>query len=278
MLVWIRKTSRVPILSALGFLLIVINGEPIEDNYQACETGRSGKIITVGTRRIKGKAVCIGCKDLENCTTVHGSVHLKGILLKNKDELAKKLRFPKLREITGHLIVTFLADVKSLSEILPNLSVIRGQVAHLYQDYALVVYLNDELRTLGLNSLTVVKQGGIKIGLNPKLCYLDRVRWESLINHGREGEKYELSIGGNSKDCLDEYCVGCRTPAGHGSSGLTYCWGGKKQNCQQRKCFFLSFKTILIFPTDVIGNASPIILSLYYNVDKTERLILNMLR
>ena len=176
------------------------------------------------------KSVCVGCEKLRNCTTVLGSVHLKGISLKNDKELAKQIQFPLLKEITGHLIVTFLEDVRSLSDILPNLAVIRGRIANLFKDYAFVVYRNAGLRTLGLNALTTVKQGGIKIEFNPFLCYLDRVRWKSLMNH----EKYELSIGSNSQDCFDK-CSGCQTPSGHGSSGISYCWAEEKKNCQTCK-------------------------------------------
>ncbi len=197
--------------------------------------------ITVGTRVKKNdKPWCRGCDELRNCTSVFGSVHLKGISFDKKNEhLREELRFPHLREITGHLIVTFLYGATSLSEILPNLAVIHGQVEDLFQGYALVIYQNEGLQNLGLNSLTVIKQGGIMVQFNPKLCYLNRIRWQSLTDN-REAKKYDLAMKGNSKDCFAKCSAdSCKTPRGHGSSGHIYCWGGKKKNCQ--KCEYFIF-------------------------------------
>ena len=202
------------------------------------------KRLSVGTRVRNGVSRCEGCDELRNCTSVYGSVHLKGISFRKNESLRNEFRFPKLREITGHLIVTFLDDVSSLDDILPNLSVIHGRVEGLFEGYALVVYLNKGLQNLGLNSLTVIKQGGIKIEFNQKLCYLDRVRWQSMMDYG-VGKKYELALKGNSKDCFAKCSESCRTPPGHGSSGYAYCWGGKEKNCQKRKWF------IPIFPGNI---------------------------
>lgn len=208
-----------------------------------CATG----VINVGTRIGKDddKASCIGCDALRNCTSVFGSVHLKGIFLNNKrnEHLQKELRFPHLREITGHLIVTFVDDVTSLSDILPNLAVIRGRVEKQFQGYALVVYRNKGLQNLGLNSLTLIKQGGIKIEFNQKLCYLDYIRWQSLRDYG-EGKKYDLAMNGNSNECFAKCSEFCHTPSGHGSSGHKYCWGRGRKNCQKCEYFDVFLKTL----------------------------------
>lgn len=201
-------------------------------------------MITVGTRvdskknDRSGSVGCLGCDKLRNCTSVFGSLHLKGISFSKRNEhLRKELRFPHLREITGHLIVTFLMDGTSLSDILPNLAVIHGRAESLFQGYALVIYQNEGLQNIGLNSLTVIKQGGIKIEFNPKLCYLDRVRWASLMVHNGAAKK--LAMNGNSKDCFAKCSESCHTPSGHGSSGHKYCWGRERKNCQ--KCEYFEF-------------------------------------
>ena len=204
------------------------------------------EIITVGTRVSKedDKASCVGCDRLRDCTSVFGSVHLKGIFLNNKrnEHLQKELRFPHLREITGHLIVTFLDDVTSLSDILPNLAVIHGRVEEQFQGYTLVVYQNSGLQNLGLNSLTVIKQGGIRIEFNQKLCYVDHIRWQSLMG---EGKKYELAINGNSNECFAKCSEFCHTPSGHGSSGHKYCWGRERKSCQKCEYFLSFFKKVI---------------------------------
>ena len=65
----------------------------------------------------------------------------------------------------------------------PNLAVIRGH--QLFSDYALVVYENQQLRDLGLNRLTRIMRGTVRIEKNPNLCYLNTVDWERLT--GRKG-------------------------------------------------------------------------------------------
>ena len=203
---------------------------------------RNYTVIAVGTRKDErsGTSSCTGCDRLRECTSVVGSVHLKGISFSESSaHLRRELHFPKLREITGHLIVTFLEDgATSVSDILPNLAVIHGRVENQFLGYALVVYKNKGLQNLGLNSLTLVKQGGIKIEFNPKLCYLDRIRWQALMDNG-QATKYELAMKGNSKDCFPKCSESCRTPSGQGSSShIKYCWGRNQKNCQ--KCEYLA--------------------------------------
>ena len=191
----------------------------------------------MGTRADKARNItwCTGCDKLRNCTSVFGSVHIKGISFNDQNEhLRKELRFPHLREITGHLIVTFVYGVPSLSDILPNLAVIHGRVEYLFEGYALVVYHNKGLQHLGLDSLTLIRQGDTRIEFNQKLCYLDRIRWQSL-RADSETKKYELVVNGNSKNCFEKCSDSCRTPSGHGSSGYKYCWGRGPKNCQKCK-------------------------------------------
>lgn len=51
----------------------------------------------------------------------------------------------------------------------PNLRVIGGH--SLIMNYALVVYQNNDLRDVGLTKLTAIKNGGVRITENPRLCY-----------------------------------------------------------------------------------------------------------
>ncbi|XP_046861497.1 insulin receptor-like [Xenia sp. Carnegie-2017] len=214
--------------------LLQANPDITSDAYHVC----TEKIISVMTTSHKegNKTIysCIGCKKLRRCTSVYGSVHLKKIAISSKNEfLSEQLRFPKLREITGHLIVTFLLQgVYSLSNILPNLAVIRGRLEDLFQGYALVVYQNDALLNLGLDSLTTIQQGGVRIEHNDRLCFLNQVRWKSVMQNG-ESKKYDLVKKDNSGDCFMTCSHRCHTPSGHGLSGNKYCWGRYRKNCQK---------------------------------------------
>ena len=183
---------------------------------------------------------CENCDDLRKCSTVDGSVKLKGGF--NNPTNEKDLHFPKLTEITGHLLVSMLFEQTSLGNIFPNLAVIRGKVSSLLWDYSLIIYRNNRLQELGLNSLTTILNGGVRIEKNINLCYLNTVRWTSILRNGQKSgttNKYSFVLANNNNECFDQCISGkCFPPAGHGSSGRPYCWGpGRRGNneCQQRK-------------------------------------------
>lgn len=69
--------------------------------------------------------------------------------------------------------------MKSLGKIFPNLRVIGGN--QLVMNYAMVVYQNDDLEDIGLTKLSVIKNGGIRITENPRLCYARYIRWDVIL-------------------------------------------------------------------------------------------------
>lgn len=48
-------------------------------------------------------------------------------------------------------------------------------------NYALVVYQNDDLEDIGLTKLSVIKNGGIRINENRRLCYARYIRWDVIL-------------------------------------------------------------------------------------------------
>ena len=181
------------------------------------------------------KDICQGCEELENCTTFEGSIQIP-IVRQAGPEVMSQLRFPKLTEITGYLLVSLVYGERSLKEIFPNLAVIRGK--ELFLDYSLVIYENDGLQEINLPSLTTILDGGVRIEKNINLCYVKTIRWASIMNSNNS-----LALGTNNNDCYDT-CFGgkCKPPAGHGRSTRQYCWapGKDAQNadCQSCKCHF----------------------------------------
>ena len=192
---------------------------------------------------------CQGCKELDNCTTFEGSIQIQ-IVRQASPEVMSQLRFPKLTEITGYLLVSFVYGERSLKEIFPNLAVIRGK--ELFLDYSLVIYQNDGLQEINLPSLTTVLDGGVRIEKNINLCYVKTIRWESIMNSNNS-----LALGTNNNDCYDT-CFGgkCKPPAGHGRSTRQYCWapGKDAQNadCQPCKCHFLFLLHIFVMTYDFV--------------------------
>ena len=184
---------------------------------------------------------CKLCKELENCTTYEGSIQIQNVRQHVSEEVLRQFHFPKLTEITGYLLVSLVYGTRSLKDIFPNLAVIRGR--EVFLDYSLVVYENDGLEELNLPGLTTILNGGVRIEKNINLCYVNTVRWKSIIKTDADAPV----LSSNNNDCYD-VCYQppagsgankkCDLPAGHGSSAQQYCWGpGNDTNpeCQVRK-------------------------------------------
>ncbi|KAF3426654.1 hypothetical protein E2986_05963 [Frieseomelitta varia] len=105
-----------------------------------------------GRRRVVNKNVMIGdgiCQSidirnsasafgiLKDCRVIEGFLQI--VLIENNSERDfQPISFPKLREITGYILLYRVNGLKSLSNLFPNLEVIRGNI--LLTDYAFMVY------------------------------------------------------------------------------------------------------------------------------------------
>lgn len=74
---------------------------------------------------------------LNNCRVIEGFLQIVLMDWTNESDFAN-LTFPKLREITGYLLLYRVNGLTTLATLFPNLSVIRGH--DLFMNYALVVY------------------------------------------------------------------------------------------------------------------------------------------
>lgn len=153
---------------------------------------------------------------IENCTIILGNLILGPMEGKRNGE---HMRLPKLRVITGYLSVYRISDLKSLELLLPELAVIEGE--QLMHDQALIIYENSHLENLGLKSLVSIKRGSVAIVENPKLCYIDNIDWEYILEEDVDKIFAENKV---SEGC-DNLCV-----KGTCSSA---CWNA--YNCQRRK-------------------------------------------
>ncbi|XP_050401115.2 putative molluscan insulin-related peptide(s) receptor [Patella vulgata] len=118
-------------------------------------------------------------RELENCTTIEGYLHIT-LIERGVEADFEKYQFPKLVEISGHLLLYRVSGLKTLRRIFPNLAVIRGQ--ELFHNYALTAYEMQDLEELGLVSLTAIKRGAVRLEKNSKLCYVDTIDWAKLID------------------------------------------------------------------------------------------------
>ncbi|KAM3604523.1 uncharacterized protein V6R79_012509 [Siganus canaliculatus] len=169
---------------------------------------------------------------LENCTIIEG--HLKILLMfKTKPEDFRGLSFPKLIMVTDYLLLFRVYGLESLSDLFPNLTVIRGN--NLFFNYALVMFEMLQLREIGLHSLMNITRGAVRIEKNPDLCYLSTLDWSKVLD---SVEDNYIMANKNDRECGD-VCPGaavgkttCQTTTinGHFSER---CW---TQNHCQRMC------------------------------------------
>nr|CAD2140949.1 unnamed protein product [Meloidogyne enterolobii] len=112
------------------------------------------------------------------CTILEGDFTISMITRSNlTDDLFPV--FENLREITGSILVFQIRGLTSLGRIFPNLRVIGGH--SLIMNYALVVYQNYDLRDIGLTKLVAIKNGGVRITENPRLCYTRSISWKQIL-------------------------------------------------------------------------------------------------
>ncbi|XP_008328737.1 insulin receptor-like [Cynoglossus semilaevis] len=171
-------------------------------------------------------------QSLENCTVIEG--HLKILLMfKTKAEDFRGLSFPKLRVVTDYVLLFRVYGLETLSDLFPNLTVIRGN--NLFFNYALVIYEMLHLKELGLHSLMNITRGAVGIEKNPDLCYLATLDWSKILD---SVEDNFIMANKNERECGD-VCPGTvqgqticpqNTINGHFRSR---CWS---QNHCQRMC------------------------------------------
>lgn len=186
-------------------------------------------------------------RTLENCTVIEG--HLKILLMfRTKSEDFRGLSFPKLIVVTDYLLLFRVYGLESLSDLFPNLTVIRGN--NLFFNYALVMFEMLQLREIGLHSLMNITRGAVRIEKNPDLCYLSTLDWSKILD---SVEDNYIMANKNDRECGD-VCPGaaigkttCQTTTinGHFSER---CW--TQNHCQRSKNSFIILLVLLTCSQD----------------------------
>nr|CAI5859006.1 unnamed protein product [Callosobruchus analis] len=129
--------------------------------------------------------------DLKDCEVIEGFLSILLFDNVNETELMK-LQFPRLTEITDYFLLYRVNGLRSVGQLFPNLSVIRGQA--LFEDvYAFVVFEMTSLQEIGLHSLTDIMRGNVYIDKNPSLCFVHTVDWDRII-HDKSGKNLIKSL------------------------------------------------------------------------------------
>ncbi|XP_068208063.1 insulin receptor-like isoform X2 [Palaemon carinicauda] len=140
-------------------------------------------------------------EELSKCRIIQGHLRLQLIEEETEEDIIKFHSFPNLVQVTEYVIIYRVAPLRSLESILPQLSVIRGQ--ELFHGYALVVMGNTYLERLGLDNVTDILNGSVRIEKNWLLCPGLDNRWKNVTTKSSEAKNV---IQNNYVYCIYDPC------------------------------------------------------------------------
>ncbi|XP_073957098.1 LOW QUALITY PROTEIN: insulin-like receptor [Choristoneura fumiferana] len=171
---------------------------------------------------------------LADCRVIEGQLSIL-LMERATDRQFENMSFPNLREVTGYIMIYRVKGIRNLGDLFPNLAVIRGM--QLFNDFALVVFDNENLVSLGLRSLTHIEQGAVRIQHNDRLCYTNTIDWSKIATDGVDNgiikSNYDTRLCGlcpNAQGRMDDHRQShFQCPAD--ASGRLLCWDDK--HCQK---------------------------------------------
>ncbi|XP_030373756.1 insulin-like receptor [Scaptodrosophila lebanonensis] len=166
-------------------------------------------------------------KQLANCTIIEGFLLITLI----NDASPLNETFPLLTEVTEYIIVYRVNNLFSLSQIFPNLSVIRGNT--LFEGYALVVYQNRDLQDIGLSRLRAIASGGVRLERNMALCFATTVDWTNIVSRNTTEDEIVVRINRNPEECPK--CPGDSKGTDAKDSIVCKEYGSSKRYCWNKK-------------------------------------------
>lgn len=111
-------------------------------------------------------------------------------------------------------------------------------------NYALVIYQNQDLLDVGLTKLSVIKNGGIRIAENSKLCYTRNIQWDNMI----VGNLRDVILDTIESQCKDQCIVANESKCYHPRSNVISCWNPTE--CQSCELLFdqYNLKVVTVCP------------------------------
>ncbi|XP_068239141.1 insulin-like growth factor 1 receptor [Palaemon carinicauda] len=162
-----------------------------------------------GSRRIVNSVSQL--RKLRGCSVIEGNLQI--VLIESDEDISaewERYSFPELVQITGFLLVFRVHGLRSLGQLFPNLAVIRGMT--LQNDYALVIYYAMQLETVGLQSLTSIMRGSVRIQENYNLCNVDTIDWSAITereiteNVFKNNNEIICNRCNSAKKCSRDHC------------------------------------------------------------------------
>ena len=195
----------------LLFVLAIVFNTTCILAFEICET-----IIIKGPIEKNKSPYISSNKSIENCEIVLGSIQIYTAIL------SSEIQFKKLVEVTDYVLIFQPYGVKSLDEIFPKLTIIRGD--RLYQNYALTLFLSTQLLNLNFKSLKSIQRGSVFISRLSSTCYVRTINWNYIIKEN----KAPGLITTTNNDCHLEKCQ---------KNCNNYCWSEREcQNICPNEC------------------------------------------
>lgn len=107
----------------------------------------------------------------------------------------------------------------------PALRVIGGD--NLIMNYAVVIYQNQDLKNIGLSKLTLIKNGGVRIADNARLCFTRYVNWKWMLY----GNIRDLIVDPDDSQCQDQCIVDDESQCMTSEDKRLACWN--PNTCQK---------------------------------------------
>lgn len=175
---------------------------------------------------LRGVVTLNQLSNVRNCTLILGHFRIlnaKFIDFTNSSTSAPL--FPNLTEITDYLLIFQAQYISDLSQLLPRLSIIRGN--RLFRSsFSLIVFLVQSLTHLNLNRLVQIQKGFVLLSRLYHTCYVTTVDWSQIV--GRQQENNETIIMNLiNTNCFGQVCL----------RGATHCWNEKTPQIEcNREC------------------------------------------
>ncbi|KAI8129375.1 hypothetical protein FF38_13017 [Lucilia cuprina] len=135
---------------------------------------------------------------LQNCTVITGYVRI--VQMQFTPQALEHVKASNIEEISEYLLVYRVEGLDSLERLFPKLVVIRG-VELLYDQYALIILENRDLKNIGLVNLLRVLKGSIRVESNPSLCFTHTINWVSILGNNTKQYYYVMKNNKSPNQC-----------------------------------------------------------------------------
>ncbi|XP_067930070.1 epidermal growth factor receptor-like isoform X2 [Watersipora subatra] len=182
---------------------------------------------------------------LEGCTSVDGHIKILDATLSGDPynnikpmNLSELYKLQSIREITEYLMIQSLQGLGVTNfTFLSNLQSILGRKTDIY-GAVLNVIGNEDLEFLGFKSLKKLSAGLVIIESNPKLCYLEDLKFSKIFKGTSVQEAFTKFNANNTEYCLARN-IECDKECKNG------CWGPGASMCLN--CQHYRYKDVCLF-------------------------------